>query len=98
MRAGRVVLRGLGSVATLLALGLLAGGGALLWLHETKRDAEGFYTSEVTRFQTTSYALTAEGVEVADVPDWLFESGRLGGGRVPGPGPPPGAGGAPRGG
>jgi len=78
MRAGKVVLLVLGSVATLLALGLLAGGGALLWLHETKRDAEGFYTSEVTRFQTTSYALTAEGVEVADVPDWLFESGRLG--------------------
>jgi hypothetical protein len=78
MRAGKVILLVLGSIVTLVALGLLAGGGALLWLHETKRDAEGFYTSEVTRFQTTSYALTAEGIEVADVPDWLFESGRLG--------------------
>ena len=78
MRLGRVLLLVLGSIATLLAFALLAGGAVLLWAHEAKRDAEGFYTTDVTRFETESYALSSEDLEIGDVPSWLFDEGRLG--------------------
>ena len=78
MRPGKVLLLAFGSVLTLVALALLAGGGVLLWAHQTKRDAEGFYTTKPVRLATPAYALTAEGLEVADVPEWLFDEGHLG--------------------
>jgi hypothetical protein len=78
MSAGRVVLVVLGGLVTLVALAMLAGGGVLLWAHEAKRDSEGFYTSDVTRFESSAYALASDGLEVTDVPDWLFDEGRLG--------------------
>ncbi|MCC6224551.1 MAG: DUF4389 domain-containing protein [Thermoleophilia bacterium] len=78
MKAGKVILIVLGSLATLVALGLLAGGGGLLWAHTTQRDDEGFYTSELTRFQSTAYAITSEELSVSDIPDWLLDQGRLG--------------------
>ena len=78
MKAGKVVLLVVGSLLALLSLGLLAGGGFLLWAHETQRDADGFYTSDVTRFESAGFAVTSEKIEIADVPDWLFEGGRLG--------------------
>ncbi len=68
----------LGSLAILIALGLLAAGGGLLWAHTTQRDNEGFYTSELTRFHTTAHAITSEELSLSDVPDWLFGQGRLG--------------------
>ena len=78
MRPGKVLLLAFGSVLALIALALLAGGGVLLWAHETKRDAEGFYTTKPVRLDTSAFALTAENLEVTNVPDWLFEQGRLG--------------------
>jgi Domain of unknown function (DUF4389) len=77
MKVGKILLLVFGSIAALVALGLMAGGGVLLWAHEAKRDGEGFYTSDVTRYQTTSYALASDDFQVADVPDWLFDEGRL---------------------
>jgi len=47
VKAGKVLLIVLGSLAILIALGLLAAGGGLLWAHTTQRDNEGFYTSEL---------------------------------------------------
>lgn len=90
MSAGRIVLLVLGSVATLVALGLLAAGSVLLWAHETQRDAEGFYSTNVERFETTTTALASESLEVVDVPNWLFDEGRLATVRVRGAGVDPG--------
>ena len=84
MRAGKVVLVVVGSVLALIGLGLLAGGGFLLWAHETKRDDQGYYTSGVLALRTDTYALTAEGIEIADVPDQLFTKGRFGQVRIRG--------------
>ena len=78
MRAGRIALIVVGSLLALLAVAALAGGGVLLWAHETKRDDEGFYTSGVLRLATDSYALTAGGIEITDIPDDVFDDGRLG--------------------
>jgi hypothetical protein len=45
MRTTRIVALVAGALAALLALGLLAGGGVLLWAHATQRDGDGYYTA-----------------------------------------------------
>jgi hypothetical protein len=70
---GRILLTAFGSVGALLALVLLVGAAALGIAH-TQRDANGFFTTSTERHETTSYALTHEGVRIGDVselPDWV---------------------------
>ncbi len=74
MSAGRVALLVFGSLATLVALGALAAGAFGLWLHETKRDSDGFYTTR-TELSTPTSALSSEGFDIADVDDWPFGEG-----------------------
>ena len=82
MSPGRVIVLVLGSLVSLLALALFAGGGGLLWLHEAKRDSDGFYTSQLVGLETSTYALASEGLDVVDVPSAIFDSGRLGEARL----------------
>ena len=82
MKAGRIALLVAGSVLTLVSLGLLAGGGALLWAHETQRDSEGFYSTDTIRFASPTNAIVSESLELEDVPDWFFDEGRLGSIRI----------------
>ena len=63
MRPAKVVSVVLGSLAALLALGLAAGGVALLSFHATQRD-DGFYTTSSERFETPTYALTSERIDL----------------------------------
>jgi hypothetical protein len=73
MSAGRIVLIVLGSLAALVAVGLLAVGGFLMWANETQRD-DGFFKTPTERFDTDSYALTSEGFRIAGgVPRRLLE-------------------------
>jgi hypothetical protein len=68
----------LGSLAALIATALLVGGGALMIVHLTQRDADGFLTSPNEQVSSAGYAVTAEGVDLADVDDggrWLVERG-----------------------
>jgi hypothetical protein len=70
---GRILLTAFGSVGALLALVLLVGAAALGIAH-TQRDANGFFTTSTERHETTSHALTHEGVRIGDVselPDWV---------------------------
>jgi len=74
MRVGKILLLVFGSIATLVALGLLAAGGALLWAHTTQRDEDGFFASRTERFETASRAITSEEIDLgtdADGPDWV---------------------------
>jgi hypothetical protein len=48
--AGKVISLVLGSIALLIALGLLAAGGVTLWANETQRDDEGFFSSREVYF------------------------------------------------
>lgn len=74
MSAGRIVLVVVGSVLTLVALGLLAAGGAALWAQTTQRDDDGFFTTPVERFQTETPALLSDEIDLgadAEAPDWV---------------------------
>ncbi|HEX9415349.1 MAG TPA: hypothetical protein VF895_01435 [Gaiellaceae bacterium] len=84
MSAGRVILVVLGSIGILLGLGLLAGGGFLLWADRTQREG-GYLTTPSERFATSTYALTRARLEVdADGPDWFWNDNWLGKVRIRG--------------
>ena len=76
--AWRVALVILGSILALSGAAMLAGGGALTVLHLTQRDDDGFLTSPTEQVSSDGYAVTAEGIEIADLDDggdWLVEQG-----------------------
>jgi hypothetical protein len=61
--AGRVILIVLGGIGVLFGLGLLVGGGFLLWADRTQRE-DGYLTTPTERFATPTYALTRSRLEV----------------------------------
>jgi hypothetical protein len=75
--AGRVAAVTGGSLLALLAVALLVAGVALVVVHGTQRDDDGFYTSSTERLSTPTAALTAEGAQLGDVGDpgdeWLLD-------------------------
>ena len=75
--AGRILATVTGAILALVAAALLVGGAALVLAHLTVRDGDGFYTSPTTRLATTTYALTGEHIDLADVRggtvDWVDE-------------------------
>ena len=77
MRAGRIALVVVGGLLALLAVAALAAGAILLWAHQSKRDDDGYYTSGVLQLATDSYALTAGGIEIPDIPTRCSTTGAL---------------------
>ena len=74
--AGRVAG---GAVAATIGLAALAGGGALVGVHATQRDGDGFYTADPVELTTPTSALVADDVDVdLDGVTWLMDDGRLG--------------------
>jgi hypothetical protein len=61
---GRIALVVAGTVAGLLALGLLAGGCALVALDQTQRDDDGFVMSPTQDFSTQTYAIVSESADL----------------------------------
>jgi hypothetical protein len=69
--AKRVLLLVFGSLTVLVALVLVAGGGAAVWALG-ERDASGYFTSGTHELSTGSYAIASESFEVdSDVPGWF---------------------------
>ncbi len=84
--AGRIILVVVGSIGILVGLGLLAGGGFLLWADRTQRE-DGYLTTPSERFATSTYAMTRTRLEVdADGPDWLWNDDWFGKVRIRGEG------------
>jgi Domain of unknown function (DUF4389) len=82
-RGGGIALVILGSIVLLVAFGLLAGGGVLMWAGQTQRDAAGYLTSPSTRLESSSYAIAATDVNVTiDAPGWHVGSDALGSVRI----------------
>jgi hypothetical protein len=75
---GRTIALVLGIVLALLSLAPLAGGAALVGVHETERDADGYYATGANALSTPTSALVSDELDVGtDGPDRLFRDGRL---------------------
>lgn len=75
---GRVLRLVLGSLGVLAALAFLAGGGALTWALQTHRDGSGYVTTHTRHYQTSSYALSTESLNVGGITGALEDRlGRL---------------------
>lgn len=66
---GRIVSVCPGSLLALVAIGMLAGGGALAWLDHSQRDAAGYLTSPVRTFATSTSALTTDRIHLGATTD-----------------------------
>jgi hypothetical protein len=64
---GRVVRLVLGSLGLLAALALTAGAIAAIVELETNRDASGYFVTHTHHYQTSSYALSTESLDVGGV-------------------------------
>jgi hypothetical protein len=61
---GRVLRLVLGSLGVVAALAFIAGAGALIWALETHGDGSGYFTTNAHHYQTSSYALSTESLNV----------------------------------
>jgi hypothetical protein len=69
--AGRIAALVTGVVVGLVAFGLLAAGGVLLW-GNAQKDKDGYVSTKSERFHTKTYAISTENLDVnTDGPDWL---------------------------
>jgi hypothetical protein len=80
-RAGRVLALVLGVLLLLPGLGLLGGGGILVWADAFQR-AEGFVVSPYDSFSSDGYALVSDRIDLAAGPEWLPVPQTLGSARV----------------
>jgi len=64
--AGRTASVIVGAVLAFAAMGLLTGGGALLWADRTQRDADGYFTGS-TSISAPGYAVTSDPLQVQGV-------------------------------
>src|SRR5687767_2805295 len=65
MRGSRIVLLVVGVLVALVGFPVAAGGGALVWAHATQRDDDGYYSTSMERFETSSRALTSTEIDLA---------------------------------
>jgi hypothetical protein len=71
---GRVAAIVVGSILALISLGLLVGGIAGIVVDQTQRDADGFLMSPQEPFDTSSYAIVSDALDIdTDVPDWVID-------------------------
>ena len=77
MSKARITIVIIGTLIGLFAIGLVIGGGGLLWANETQRDSSGFFTTDEFTLATGSYAVTSADIDLGARPGDWFPSGRL---------------------
>jgi len=70
MSAGRIILLIFGIIGILISIGLLVGGGAVLWADNTIKDGEGFYTTKTIQIEKDSYAIVTGPTNIDIEADW----------------------------
>jgi len=73
MSAGKIVLLVFGAIILLVALALIAGGGALVWLDKAHSDSEGFITTGTIHLERASYAITTKPAEINIESGWFAD-------------------------
>ena len=82
-RVGGVLVLIIGSIFAFITIGLLAGGGILMWADRTQRDSSGYLISSATRLTSSSYAIVATDVNIAlSAPGWPVAQDALGNVRI----------------
>ncbi len=64
MKPRRVISLVLASIIAMIGLGLFAAGASIGWAYETQRDDAGFFTTSNERFETDSFALTSDKIDL----------------------------------
>ena len=77
MSKARIAVVIVGALIGLFAIGLIIGGGGLLWVNETQRDSDGFFATDEFDLSSELYAVTAADVDLGAQPGDWFPSGRL---------------------
>jgi hypothetical protein len=65
---GRIVLTVAGALIIAISLGLGAVGSVITWAYATQRDSQGFFTTSTKHFETLSYAITSENIDLGVQP------------------------------
>src|SRR3954452_24246815 len=78
---GRIVALVIGVLLLIPGLGLLVGGGALLWADNAHRTSDGYLTTDAQTFETSGFAVTSDRLDLSTVADWLPVSSALGNAR-----------------
>ena len=84
---GHILLVVFGSIVALLGVALLGAGGTALWADLTQRDEDGYLTTPTEPFETETYAITSESIDLlegGDGGEWLLTEGVLGKVRITG--------------
>jgi hypothetical protein len=79
---GRVIALVIGIVVLFPALGLLAGGGVLLWGDRVARDDNGYLFSSSQSFSSAGYAITSTRIDLSTGANWVPMSSALGTARL----------------
>ena len=66
MKFGRVVLLIAGSLIALIGFGLVGAGASLGWATATQRDDAGFFTTSIERFESDSFAITSDEIDLGE--------------------------------
>jgi hypothetical protein len=78
MKARSIALVVTGTLATLLAVGLLAGGGLALW-GNAQKDSDGYLSTDTHQFEAGTRALATENLDIdLDGGDVIMDTGDLG--------------------
>lgn len=77
MSKGKVFIVIISVIIFFIGLGLIAGGGALLWSNSFLRDAEGYYSTKTMDIERDSYAVTTYPAHINFGPDWVFDWSEL---------------------
>ncbi len=71
----RIALVVVGTIAGLIALGLLAGGCALVAVDQTQRDEDGFVMSPTQDFSSPTYTILSESADLdTDGAEWALDT------------------------
>src|SRR4051794_2051923 len=80
--AGRVIALVCGILLLIPGIGLLFGGGVLLWADRSGRDDAGYLYSASDSFASPGYALTSGQVDLTTSANWVPLSAALGTARI----------------
>lgn len=77
MNVGKIFSVAVSVIVLLIGLGLVAGGGALLWSNTFLRDSEGYYSTRTINIDRDLYGVTTYPARIEFGPTWLFDWSQL---------------------